>query len=85
MVLTKDLYSQFYESTRIWYSIVSIFWPCIDTILNQIIIFTRLDCKITTVQPNLTFLISFERRDSYLLIHCWMDNFEEGDEKLQSK
>ena len=48
----------------------------------RIIIFTRFDRKITTNSPNSTFMVSFKRRYSYL---CCMDNFDQGDAKLQSE
>ena len=37
---------------------------------------TRIWCTNPTHCPNLMFLVWIERSESYLLIHCQMDNFE---------
>ena len=64
-------------------SIVLMFSWSIDNISIKITIITRIDHRIATVQSNLTFMVSFERGNSYLSNDCWIDNFEQKDGKLR--
>ena len=52
--------------------------------IHQIIIITRIVCKIATNEANLMFLVSFTRRESYLSNDGTNMNFAAFHGKLQA-